>query len=578
MPNRAGFRPAPSFKRPTSSSTRTYAKSGSSTGGSARGRAGKPERKMSMKAYAAALRKMTAQAADKAMSSYAGKGYNTIKGVLDKVDGHVTLSDGSKVSSHMKIMAQGKLQEGIAHVTRKFSTKGSTETAAGADAVALPTTASLWRSQRGLPVGSTITETCRIGRPSIPRGRGFNPVKVTTYKSDQRSTSGTGHQLEKAPAFKAKNVGINEIYTKLIPLEPSEINMRRLSLMFHPNYLASHQTSDTRIREFWDSPTLGDDDLQPTAQVAGARSSYFPFDLSAKLRYVNLNEVLTSKIKITIVQLKGPNTYGQTTNAAQTYFPREELNIALDAMPPQDKISSEASPLKANAYGTDAGGGDAGTQHCWGYNSSEFVNKYGSYDFYSRKSIKTSPRYSDSFNEIYSTGFVNVGAGSAYVLENLHHINRNFTKLGNLNKVSAQNSWTSPALYMLCEVKGRPSTEYYRAIKKSSAPLERLFSSGTGPVAFGWEFETGFEFTSVDQPITESVTANLEGLPYKKSYMLIDNEIDVSEIINEPYSTIVAAESDIPEPVGPSGEESRIIVPVIKSTNMQGSTIRSVKV
>jgi hypothetical protein len=43
---------------------------------------------------------------------------------------------------------------------------------------------------------------------------------------------------------------------------------------------------------------------------------------------------------------------------------------------------------------------------------------------------------------------------------------------------------------MLCEVKGRPSTEYYRAIKKSSAPLERLFSSGTGPVAFGWEFET----------------------------------------------------------------------------------------
>ncbi len=193
---------------------------------------------MSIGAYARALKRMTAQAVDGAMKSYS-KNYKRIKDLMDTVDGYVTLPDGSKVSTHAKQFAEGVVREGITHVQRRCTSKGSTETAAGADATTAPTTANLFGSQRALPVGSTISEYCRIGRPAVPKGRGFNPIKMVIYKSDQKPDTGSATTLVKAPAFRADTTGINEIYSKLVALEPSELQMRRISIMHQPNYASS---------------------------------------------------------------------------------------------------------------------------------------------------------------------------------------------------------------------------------------------------------------------------------------------------------------------------------------------------
>ncbi len=298
----------------------------------------------------------------------------------------------------------------------------------------------------------------------------------------------------------------------------------------------------------------------------------------AKLRYVNLNEVLTSSIRISIVQMKGPNSYGSNSDAAATYFPRNVLDIALDAMPPADKISSGATTHLSNAYASTNSG--EGSQYAYGYTSSEFSTKIGSYDYKVRKSIKSSPRFKECFHEVYNTGWVNVGAGSAFEQNLTHHINRNFSALGNLDEIKAHNTWTAPAMFMLCEVKGRKDTEYYecsKGIEPLHPALARTFSSGTGPVTFGWEFESAIEFTSVDQPITQLVVDNVSGLPYKKSYIKVENEINVSEIVNQPFARIVASEAEVPAPTTEEPLSTRIIVPVVKSSNIQGSQVRGVK-
>lgn len=550
-------------------STSRSAKTGSRSG-SKRAHDKKPERRMTPMAYARAMKKMVAQTIDKAMPNYVRK-YREIMGLARKFDDAVTLSDGQKISTHMKIYAEGKMHEGLTATKRAFErgAKGSTETAAGADASVTPSNASLWRSQRALPVGCTVKETVRLGRPAIPYGRGFNPVKITTYKSSQRGDSTSGHDLFNAPAFRNANCGINEIWTSLVPIEPSEVNMRRMSLLTYPTIASSANVSNAKVIDFWDSPT----DAAATPDRRGARSSYFPFDLGASYRYSNLNEVLNSSVRISILQMKGPNPALSPTNS-QVYHPVQHLQEVLTAMPYTDQVSatgvgSTITAQKSNAYADEP---SSGSQKQWSYTDTEFADKQGAYKFYMRKSIKSSPRFKENFNEVYNTGFVTVGAGSNYVLDLTHHINRNFSQLGNFTEVNYANSWTTPALFMLIEVKGRPSTTYYAATKDAGGAItKRTFSSGTGPVAFGQAFETSMEFTTTDQPFSQASNPPLSGLPYKKSYLTVDNQVNVSEIINQPYDEIVDTETSI------SANQTRVIVPVVKSSQIQGSGIRKIE-
>lgn len=115
MPNRTP-RSAFVVGTPANKAEKQYKKS-TKKGGSARAKANKPERRMSMGAYARALRRMTAVAVDTSMKAYA-RNYARIKGLLDTVDGYVTLPDGSKVSMHAKQYAEGLLRQGVTHVTR----------------------------------------------------------------------------------------------------------------------------------------------------------------------------------------------------------------------------------------------------------------------------------------------------------------------------------------------------------------------------------------------------------------------------------------------------------------------------
>lgn len=534
---------------------------------SKRGMAQKPERRMTPVAYASMLRRMVGKAIDPAMRAYS-RHYGKIMGLVmlaGQVDQMITLDDGSKISSHLIQRANGMINDTLGVVRRTISYKGSTETAAGADAVELPSNASLWRSQRALPVGSTVQETLKLGKPSVPTGRGFNPVKVVTFRSDQKSAAAFNKNLYKSPAFQAKGVGVNEIHTKLIPIQQQETQARRCSLMYHPNVSSSYSVQDTRIKAFWDTPT---NDGDPQSDVPGARTSYFPYNLSAKFRYVNLNEVLLSKVRISVVQLCGPNT--GMAQAELSYSPQANLNRCTQSMPPESLVSAEMVPLLANAYDGQPTSGD---QMEWGYTPAEFAVKIGSYDGYFKKSIKTAPAYKEQFHEVYNTGFITVGAGSAYAFDIDHHINRNFSALGNLDRVDTPNTYAPTALFLLVETKGRGSTEFYKATRTTGATpeLSRLFSSGTGPVSYGTELTTSLEFTTQDQPVTQTVQADISGLPYKKSYMKIDNEVNVSSIINVPFSQIVSSETEI------LPDTKRYIVPVVKSSNLQGSSQRSIK-
>lgn len=559
MPNKSNFRQTP---RTTDQSGN---KSKSRTSGSKRARDKKPERRMSAAAFAAMLKRMTKIQVDPLMKAFdRAIENNKILKFMKDVDGYITMEDGSRLSTTAKQYAEGILRDVAVKTVRKITSKGSTETAAGAEAIFLPSPAALWRSQRALPVGSVISEHSQIGRPSVPRGRGFNPVSIKTYRSEQRGDSSTSFDLFKAPAFRQDASGINEIYSTMIPLEPSEINMRRLSLMSHPNISASNTVSDDRVEEFWDTPT--DPDI---GTMAGSRSSYFPYSLGAKYKLTNLNEVLNCTVKISLVQLRGPLGF---SSGFEVYQPDTHIETCLEAMPVQSKIlnggnySPVSRPL-ANAYADQA---DKGTQAQWGYTETEFEEREGAYTFLTRKSIKSSPRYKNQFNELYTTSCA-VGAGSSFEYSLTHNINRCFSHLGNLADINAGNRWTSPAVFMLVEVSGRKDTNYYRAFKPAGGEITRTFSSGTGPVVFAQAFDTSMEFCSEDQPITQSGAVNsISGFPYIKSYLNVENQTNVSEIINEPFSSIIQQETELVDDV------SSIIVPVKVTGTLQGSSIRKV--
>ncbi len=486
--------------------------------------------------------------------------------LMEKVDGYITMPDGSRISTAAKQYATDQARDVALKTWRKVTAKGSTETAAGADAVALPANSSLWRTQRALPVGSVITESTQMGRPYIPRGRGFNPVSIKTYRSEQRGNSGSTFDVFKAPAFRQDACGINEIYSSLIPLEPGDLNMRRLSLMAHPSLAAAKSVTDERVIAFWDAPT----DFGSTN--GGMRTSYFPYSLGAKYKVTNLNEVLNCNVKISLVQLKGPLGFA---SALEVYKPDSTLAQTLGAMPDRSLILNAAgtdfSPVSsklANAYADQA---TQGAQEQWGYTTLEFAQKHGAYTFQTRRSIKTSPTYKTHFNELYSTT-CRIGAGSSFEYDFKQNINRCFTKLADFADVDVENRWTSPAVYMLVEISGRKDTNYYRALRETGSDvITRTFSSGTGPVVFAQSFDTSMEFCSQDQPITQTGNnPSISGFPYIKSYLNVENQFNVSEIINEPFSSIIQQETELVD------DTSSIIVPVKVTGTIQGSGIRKV--
>jgi len=276
-------------------------------------------------------------------------------------------------------------------------------------------------------------------------------------------------------------------------------------------------------------------------------------------------------VKMSLVQLKGSRTLytiGANVDDKRYIDPKASLRVALSAMPANNKVDNDFAALA----------GEATTNHkIWGFNNPECEKFIGAYtgETVFPYTLQSSPLFGDSFHVIKSLNF-NVGPGSTRELNLRRFGSTCFQKMGDLDSITGssveQRMNLSPQerIFVLVEVKGARNQAYYRYNNDTSlTELEKRTWSvaKSAPVQFTHNLEM-----SVELPLKQNINTDSTlqgGIVYKKNYMKITNESNVSETVHQPYDSIYQDEFEIPL------EQDGYIFPVATDIKMTSARPRT---
>jgi hypothetical protein len=428
-----------------------------------------------------------------------------------------------------------------------------------------------------LPPGSKLSSTISLGRRAFPPNSVAQPAKATIFKSEFKA--GTG-DLVKGEAFRAKTVGFNRVLNVLVPLQMPELGMRRMSIMQNWNYASSHAPTDSELQAAYDTPSKDGFDKDDSTLISGGigRKTYVPNNQYASYSVTNLNKLLNMSIKLSLVQLKGiRGMYLNNSNIINLRYinPITALGTVLEAMPANNKVDSAFT----------AHSGVANTNHkIWGFGAEECEEFIGAYtaETVTPYTLQSSPTFEDNFHVIKSLNF-NIGPGSTREL-NLNRFGSTcYQNMGDFNQVTPSSSQLdhrmnfSPRerIFVLVEIKGAPNQSYYRYlnITGQTEKDKRTWSvAKSAPVQFSHKLDMHVELPLKQDINTVSYDASagkLGGVVYKKNYMKITNETNVSATVHQPYDNIYPDETAIA--AGTDG----YIFPIATNLEMSSSQVRA---
>ena len=330
-----------------------------------------------------------------------------------------------------------------------------------------------------------------------------------------------------------------------------ELGMRRMSLMRNWNYASSHLPTDAELEAAYNTPSKDGFDTDASSGVilgGVGRKTYVPNNQYASYSVTNLNKLLNMSVKMSLVQLKGSRTLyvsGAGVDNKRYIDPKAALRVALAAMPANNKVDNDFAALA----------GEATTNHkIWGFTNSECEKFIGAYtgETVFPYTLQSSPLFGDNFHVIKSINF-NVGPGSTRQLNLRRFGSTCFQKMGNLDSITGSQpeqhmNWSpQERIFVLVEVKGAPNQSYYRYYNDPALTEQekRTWSvAKSAPVQFTHSLKMDVELPLKQNINTDDTSQG--GIVYKKNYMKITNESNVSATVHQPYDSIYQDEFEIP--------------------------------
>lgn len=411
-------------------------------------------------------------------------------------------------------------------------------------------------NKMSLPEGSTLVSKITLGKNALPSKAIATEAEACVYSSE---INAPGNTLMTAPAFQLSSVGINETQNALIPVQFADEAYMRMSLMQDFTKHASRTPTVDQIGRMYDSPTGSGEHsgVEPYSGGKG-RMTYVPFRTKADWTFTNVNRTLACDLKVHIVQLKREGEYPDTKPL--TIDPWRPMLDCLTRMPDNNKINTTVGTALARA---------GITHECWGYTTAEFADYVGRY---SAKTVtgyplSSSPVFEDRFNVLKTLKF-NVSAGCSRKIELTNHINRCYTKFGTAATIMGDdvNSGLDTRMFLLVEISGQKNVPFYKA----------TYNSETTPPTREWSLADSAPcdyYMELDQHVAYGIETRLRehhaqgGLPYKRSFISVENESNVSEVFHT--DNIVDDESHIT-----SSNTQGYIVPVSQDKLIIGQQMR----
>jgi hypothetical protein len=426
------------------------------------------------------------------------------------------------------------------------------------------TGAALYTKDAMLPIGSILTSEVKLGSSAAPPSSVAQRQTMRVYQASGQFGSDT---LQKAPSHQQRTVGINQCMSLLIPAALPAAFERRMAVMKYPSYGGSVGGNDTAYQMF-DNTAKSQTSTSTFAATTGTeRSTYMPFNILSDLQITSLNESLGCTVDIKCVQLNRdiPNSYAIEKSVLE---PKRILDACFNTMPTNYRV---AAPSAQQGKATNS-------QQIYGEISPTGDDFFtGSYQVVTMadKPIYNAPVFQDYFNVVHSARF-KVGAGNSRRSIYNQFYSKCWQKQGNYATMKEDgnlNTYSREQYFYLITVQG-DKVPYYKATRSGNVntPVtSRLWDTGSCPVFFTLKQTMDYTFYAGKDWNAGTTTG---GLWYRRNYLKVDRESNVSQVHDVIPSNIVSSEAEIITNAS-TGPVIKYIVPVSTDKHIIGAQIKT---